>query len=121
VGVQVRHRVAQQVVVELDRLQDGLQRATDAQDLAPVGRRLGVGQLRRLDDVAPAPDDDREPALDVRANQVRVADLAGEEAHGMRRGLGAPLVAQRATDAGAPVVEGRGPLHAPSVSERGGT
>jgi hypothetical protein len=121
VGVQVRHRVAEHVVVELDRGQHLLQRAPDAQYLAAVGRRLGVGELRRLDHVAPTPDDHREPALDVRADEVGVGDRAREEAHGVRRGLGAPLVAQRAGDAGAPVVEGRGPLHAPSVAEGAAT
>jgi hypothetical protein len=37
----------------------------------------------------------------------------------VRRGLGTPLVAQRAFDAGAPVVERRRPLHAASVADPG--
>ena len=77
----MRDCVAQQLVVQLHRLEVTLQGATDAHEIVPPAGRLVLGQPGRLCHVPAAPDHHGVPALDAAALQVRVRPLAGEDAN----------------------------------------
>src|SRR5581483_12436150 len=68
-------------------------------------------ELGRLDDVTPAPDDNRVPALDRRPLEVCVRDLAGEEAKPVRRLVGPSLLAERTPLPTLERLEASGPFH----------
>jgi hypothetical protein len=98
VRVQMRQGIAQCLVVHLERLIHGDDRAGDGEHLGPVARGLGVGKLGWLAHVTPPPDDDRVAALHVAALEVgiRVPALVNAHAEGVR--LGPPLLAHRAAN-----------------------
>src|SRR5262249_10472103 len=98
VRVQMRQGIAQRLVVHLERLIHGDDRAGDGEHLGPVARGLAVGKLGWLAHVTPPPDDDRVAALHVAALEVgiRVPALANAHAEGVR--LGPPLLAHRAAN-----------------------
>ena len=79
VGVQVRHAIAEQFEVQLQRLVPALERPPDMEDLAPVRARLCIGKLRGVGHVPSAPDDDGVTTLDVGPMQVCVGDVAGKD------------------------------------------
>jgi hypothetical protein len=74
VSVEVRYRVSEQVVVELDGAERLVKSPTDCEDLTPVLGGLLLFKVGWLGDVAPLPDDHGEAALDVGASQVGVHD-----------------------------------------------
>ena len=116
VRVQMRHLVAEQVVVQLDRAEGGLDRPPHLEQLAPErGGLVGV-ELGRLGDVPAPPHHDRQAPLDVRPPQVRVGHLSEEEPGAMRRLIEPRVGAHRAAGAVAHLVERRGPLHPSSLA-----
>jgi hypothetical protein len=70
--MKVGERVAEHLVVELDRLEDLLQSSSHYQELAPIRLSLLVGELGRLGDMTAAPRHDGESTLDVASKQVSV-------------------------------------------------
>src|SRR5438128_12504 len=77
-----------------------------------TGGSAGRGrELGRLGHVPPAPDDDRIAALDLRALQIRVGDLAREEADAVLGLVGAALDAHRTAIPALELVELGWPLH----------
>ena len=109
--MQVRQRVPEELVVDLDGSEVPLERLPDRDDLAPVGRCLLIRQLRRLGDVPAAPDHDRVAALHARSLQVGVGDLAGEDAEPEPRLVRPSFRAHRAALAATERVELGRPLH----------
>src|SRR5262245_37623077 len=118
VRVQVRQRVPEQLVVQLYRLEMLLEGAAHAEELTPVRGGLLRRELGRLGDAAPTPDDDRVAALDARLLEIRVRDVAGEEASSVLRFLGPPLRAHRTAFAPLERIELLRPLHAVSIADR---
>src|SRR6185437_9839207 len=116
VRVQVRDRVAEELVVQLHRLEDLFQQPAHRQQLVPEAERLLRGQLRRLDHVAGSEVDLREPALDARPVEERVGQLAGEEPDAVRVLVRPALVADRAADAALALVEPGRPLLPASIA-----
>jgi predicted dienelactone hydrolase len=104
--MQVRDAVAEQVVVHLDGSHHVFDSRSDEPEFAPIARRLFLGEFRRLDYVAAAPDRDGEATLDVRTPQVGVYNLSGEETYPVVCFVRSPLLTSRTAPARLPFVEG---------------
>ena len=88
-----------------------LERSADGEKLAPIRRSLVLRQFRRLGNVPSAPDHDRVAALDSRALQVGVGDVARQDPESETSLVRPPLGAHRAAFAASERVELGRPLH----------
>jgi hypothetical protein len=79
VDVQVRHRIAEQLVVHVARSEDVLDHPRDSVNVDPVRRDFCGGQACEVGDVTASKDDDRMTASDGVALKVCVADTPGVE------------------------------------------
>jgi hypothetical protein len=77
VDVQVRHRIAEQLVVHMARREDLLYHLGDGVNVEPVRRDFRGGQTCEIGDVVTSKDDDRMTASDGVPLKVCVADAAG--------------------------------------------
>src|SRR5829696_1181715 len=110
-GVQVRHGVPEDLVVQLDRLIVPLQRRPHPQDLTPIAGGLLLAELGRLGDVPSPPDDHRVPPLPGNPLQVGVTETPGQDADTMLVLLRPAPLAHRAPSPPPPLRPLRGPGH----------
>src|SRR5829696_2955391 len=110
-GVQVRHGVPEDLVVQLDRLIVPLQRRPHPQDLTPIAGGLLLAELGRLGDVPSPPDDHRVPPLPGNPLQVGVTETPGQDADTMLVLPRPAPLAHRAPSPPPPLRPLRGPGH----------
>ena len=118
VRMEVRKRVAEGLVVHLDRTEVRLKRSPCVEYIKPIRGRLLRRQFRGFCDVRPRPDNHGVPRLDRRPLQVCVGHRALQESETKASALRPILAAHRAPVAPAQVIERLRPAHPSIIAER---